>query len=580
MKRAQAPQPVTLASSNDAPRRGAAGTSPPTIMLALWPSPHGDLLIRLVVVAAVALFAFVQATQRGLGLYGDSSDYVECARSVLRGEGMLLVAPDGTPRPMVQFPPLYPLLIAAAARLTGDELTGARALHGTCLVVSVILVGWITCRAGRSAHWGSAAALLVALAGAFQGVHVRMFSEPCFVALLLAGVALVFEALARRAVGAAHVWWLIGAGVAIGGAALARYAGIYFVAAVAVAVALVGGGAGVGWRRRVRDAAIFGAVASCGLGMWFVRNRLTGAQPARHLAVHPPGLAHFRQLWATVSAWSFAIDVPAVGTTLGVGFTAALLALAVYGLRRRGGGFRDAFTGWVAAAAMGYVLFLIASFTFADAAMPFDYRILIPILPLSVIALCAGAAAWMRRTARHHPVRTRRAAAVLALMVVTTAVLSAFTLGQFAHDTATRGLGYAARFWRVSPTLKAVRRLPPDCIVWSNAPDVIRLLLGRDARPLPMHRLRTVARPNRRRFEELHAIAQAMRDRRGGAVVWFDRVDRSDMIVPETVAVNRLPLRRARELPDGRLYLFDPTLQANAPPATSTAAPSTTPARE
>src|SRR5687767_9305986 len=182
------PGEPTLASLKDAPRRGATATSPPPATLALWPSPRGDLLIRLAVVAAVALFAFVQATQRGLGLYGDSCDYVECARSVLRGEGMLLVAPDGTPRPMVQFPPLYPLLIAAAAALVpGDELMGARALHGICLVVSVILVGWITYRVGRSTHWGSAAALLLALSGAFQGLHVRMYSEPCFVALLLAG---------------------------------------------------------------------------------------------------------------------------------------------------------------------------------------------------------------------------------------------------------------------------------------------------------------------------------------------------------------------------------------------------------
>ena len=295
---------ATLASTNQCSRQGAAHAPASPSVLALCGSPRGDLLIRLAVVAAVALFAFVQATQRGLGLYGDSSDYVECARSVLRGEGMLLVAPDGTPRPMVQFPPLYPLLIAGATLVTGDELLGARALHGICLVISVILVGWITYRVGRSSHWGFAAALLVALSGAFQGIHVRMYSEPCFVALLLAGLALLFEALARRAVGAAYVRWLVAAGLAIAAAALARYAGIYFIAAVAVAVALIGG-TGLGWRRRLFDSLIVGAVVSCGLGIWFVRNYLAAAQPARRFAFHPPGQAQFKQLWATVSAWSF-----------------------------------------------------------------------------------------------------------------------------------------------------------------------------------------------------------------------------------------------------------------------------------
>ena len=99
-----------------------------------------------------------------------------------------------------------------------------------------------------------------------------------------------------------------------------------------------------------------------------------------------------------------------------------------------------------------------------------------------------------------------------------------------------------------------------------------------------MNRLRTVARPNTRRFEELRAIAQTMRDRRGGAVVWFDLVDRSDMIVTETMAVNRLPVRLTRELSDGRVYLFDAARPATGPattaPAPSAPAPPTAPARE
>ncbi|MDQ3439643.1 MAG: phospholipid carrier-dependent glycosyltransferase [Planctomycetota bacterium] len=551
----------------------------PTPLLLLCRSRRWDLLIRLAVVASIALFVFMQATKRGLGLFGDSGDYVECARSVLRGEGMLIVAPDGTRRPMAQFPPLYPLLIAAAATLvTGDDLVAARALHGFCLVVSVILVGWITYRLGRSAHFAAGAALLVALSGGFQGVHVRMYSEACFVALVLAGVALVYEALARREVGVTHRPWLVAAALALGAAALARYAGMYFIATGAIAIAFLGRWR-VGRRVRLADAVIFAAIAALGLGLWFVRNRFVAGQPARHLAVHPPGAAQFQQLWAALSAWSFPIGAPAVTGTLAAAFAVLLVTVTVYGLRRRAP-IREQFTSGVAGAAMGYVLFLLVSFTFADAAMPFDYRILIPMLPLIVIALASGASALLRRLARSRPAAARRAGAAATLLIATMALLSAFTVGQFANNAGTKGLGYAASTWRTSPTLKAVRRLPRECVVWSNAPDAIRLLLGREARPVPMQRFRTLGRPNMRRFNEIRAIGETMHGRGAGAVVWFDLVDRSDLLVGETIVVNRLPVGSPMKLPDGRVYLFDPTPPATAPTTDATTAPVTTRAQE
>jgi hypothetical protein len=56
------------------------------------------------------------------------------------------------------------------------------------------------------------------------------------------------------------------------------------------------------------------------------------------------------------------------------------------------------------------------------------------------------------------------------------------------------------------------------------------------------------------------------------------------MLVPEMMAVNRLPVRLTLKLADGRVYLLDPALLATPPTTTpttgATTAQTTTPARE
>ena len=84
-------------------------------------------------------------------------------------------------------------------------------------------------------------------------------------------------------------------------------------------------------------------------------------------------------------------------------------------------------------------------------------------------------------------------------VVVILAVVAGYNLeraAEWSMSTRKRGLGYASRTWRRSPTIAALRTFPRETMIYSNAPDVIYVLAKRDAQPVP--RTRRVPKPKSR----------------------------------------------------------------------------------
>ncbi|HXF77113.1 MAG TPA: hypothetical protein VNN13_13520 [Methylomirabilota bacterium] len=89
--------------------------------------------------------AVIAATPWGIGLSPDSAAYIGGARSLIEGMGFSLPTDSGTFAPIIHFPPLYSLLLGAAAIAGADPLSAARwfaALlsQGT----SCSLVSWVS----------------------------------------------------------------------------------------------------------------------------------------------------------------------------------------------------------------------------------------------------------------------------------------------------------------------------------------------------------------------------------------------------------------------------------------------------
>jgi hypothetical protein len=210
---------------------------------------------------------------------------------------------------------------------------------------------------------------------------------------------------------------------------------------------------------------------------------------------------------------------------------------------------------------LAYLIFLVVSISFLDAATPLNGRILAPVFVATlVLALCgvrAGLLAWR--------------GSLPAILAVLLALIFAFV---YARDTsqwvreraAVGGAGFGSLAWRQSETMRHVRELPADARIYSNGRDAIYLLTGRATRwiPAPVDAETRARRPDYApEIEEIRAALRA----EDAALVWFDLISWRWYLPPASDLSRRLPIRRESRLRDGEIWRYDPSRDVPSAPS-------------
>lgn len=194
----------------------------------------------------------------------DALDYDRHARSIAAGDGYPVSTIAVGSRETAFRPPLFPYLLAAVYRISGDSVTAGRVL-GALIGVAVVLLVYLL----ADVLWGRRVALVGAgLAAIFPPLvllALPLLSESAFLALELA-VVLAGVLSARRG---GSLGWAAAAGAASGLAVLTRSNGVLLALGAAVAVWLAARGGGV---RSLAPAAVVLATAALVVAPWTVRN--------------------------------------------------------------------------------------------------------------------------------------------------------------------------------------------------------------------------------------------------------------------------------------------------------------------
>jgi hypothetical protein len=498
-------------------------------------------LLTAVIALAAAVILWI-ATPWGIGLTPDSIDYINAARALLAGSGL---------GAMSHFPPLYPVTIASVARLGLEPAEAARWLQVLLFAVNILLVGVLAHRvSGGAGWWACLAALLMAASPTIAGVHASALSEPLFLALVLTALIALGAYACEPRPGS-----LLIASAATAAAMLTRYAGIALVPVTVTAVLCLGRAE---WRRRLLDAAALAVIAITPIGMWLLRNSLSGgAVGSRTLAFHPIGAQHVEESLSVMSLWLFPRDVPPVLRCMLLGL---LLGVALATARHRAPfAFKGSIDRLRAAPsiailllfALAYATLLVVSISLVDFYTPLDSRILSPLYP---VALVLGLEVIRRLlpTARQS-LPWRRAMVTVLLLLAALQVVRGAELFVLSYRD---GLGFARRTWKESPLLARIRALPPQTIIFSNAPDVITLLTGRGASSLPSTFDPTTGKPNPRFVAQRQRLRADLKATRG-VLVYFRRIHRP-YVPSETHLRQKLHLRLVRENPQGAIYKAGP----------------------
>jgi hypothetical protein len=173
--------------------------------------------------------------------------------------------------------------------------------------------------------------------------------------------------------------------------------------------------------------------------------------------------------------------------------------------------------------------------TFFDAGVDLDSRELIPVFLAVVVALACGISRtkWMK--------------------VVTVVLVVACGL-RFGIDNATEPPGaYTTPKWEHSPILADVRALPPDAIIYTDAPDLIYLLAGRATSSIPETQDFSTLKKNPRFNAQIEEIRHTL-SARGGFVVYIRGLGRNAFLPTEATLRHLLPLHLVRNESDGAIY--------------------------
>ena len=367
--------------------------------------PGRAALLPLATAALAAGLVLAREATWGAGLSWDSINFIVVARNLLAGEGLRQVSGGY----FVGWPPLYPLLLAAASLNPLDPYDAAGPLNAAIFgLTAFVAARWLRRRLESRflALWGC---LAVALALPLVGVASEVRTEPAFILFAVAALDRTDAWLedGRRPL-------LLWAAAFASLACMTRYPGLSLVAAVLLLMLLRRGPAP---RERLRDGAAFALVSLLPIGLWMLRNlvlvgRPAGVSSARRAASAPGEIAD--GIAAVLGEWLY-FDLP-LGD-LRVLALLPLAALAAFAARacvrwRREGGARDGAVCVFGGFALVYLAALCAAMAAGSTGSGIEARYLAPAyLP----ALFAGLLAADRVLARAREDGARPGASAAAL---------------------------------------------------------------------------------------------------------------------------------------------------------------------
>ena len=493
---------------------------------------------RWFVPALLGIVAFALALEitdpPGPGLSPDGLSYLGSAESLVRrGELRVPSAPwrdtDSTVA-LTRFPPGYSMAIAVATGAGLEPVQSARLVDALAAFVTVFVLVLLVSDATTTLVGLLFGAAMLATP-ALNLVHVFVLSEPLFLAL----TALTLSAMVRRP----ERGLLAGLTAAL--AVLVRYAGVSLVVAAAL------------WRLRhpgpIRDR-VRGALAALAPGLavqtlWVLRTRrVAPTESIRDFAVYGDFRPTLSQGIGTVASWlvpgpdQFVPSGPH-RTLVAALVCVGVLVVALGGARTIARGLGTArsddasfesstrLAGRLLAAGslvvLCYAAVVVASRLLADPEIPFDQRILSPVLLIGTVLVFVVAYHWWRDT--------RAVLGKIALLVAALAWWSgsALTAYQQARRVRSEGAGYGRDIWRRSDLVEWARTEGRRYPLYSNRSPALYYLVHRTVRNVPL--LKEGAR-----MEEFADSVRA----RGGRVVMFNEPSRWHVTVDS--------LRRVRGL--------------------------------
>ena len=439
----------------------------------------------LAICAFLAVLQIWYTTSRGLGVEVDSVAYVTSARTLLAGRG--LQTWNG---PLRLFPPGYPGMLALGGLTGVDPLVSGRWLHIAlhallgCLLVSIAY--WVT------RHSALGAALMMGLfltAEELLRESSAALSEAPFLVLVLLTLLCMARGLAAGSSTLILIAFIMGAT-----SIMVRPLGLALWPVLALLLLLFGPGS---TPRRWGMLIVGSVMMLTPFVLWLMWNGLTTGtltgRPSAFNWLTPDDLTMcFTTLARFILPVPRSVQARASKPVIGVVLVIGMLAIAHAGSlflhqvraeyrERRTLSFEPLLLAMCPLFAGSYLVTMLTSKLFHDAATPLDSRHLFPLVPICQLFVLGV----LFRTGDGRKLGKNDAQLLPTLYVILYVILISKSWFRTANELHYQGIGYTHVEWASSEGMHYVESLPDSIRVVSNAPDAVFFLSGRVAERLP-----------------------------------------------------------------------------------------------
>jgi hypothetical protein len=509
-----------------------------------------------IIPAAAGIFIVLFATSEyGPNITHDSVAYLYAANSLLAGKGLVYF---GYGTPIIQWPPLYPVLLSAGGALGVNILDFARYLNAIIFGLIVFFLGLMLLRHVKRPVFAVLGSIAVLLSAPLLNVSTSVWSEPLFILFVI-----LFLMQLESCVQDDSLKKLAAAAVFAAAACMTRYIGITAIAAGVLVLLFKRGSL---WRR-LGHICFFGFIAAFPTVLWLIRNyalshTFTGGRTPSSLTL----AQNLGYTLNTVASWFIPSQLLKVvagssGTDSGRLFIivcgilvvfSPILAIIYDSIKRKG------VRGGVAVLPKGRMLELSPAVMFTAIYMVYlivtassvafdtiNNRLLSPVsIPLIFLVFVAiDYIAALSYNFLDKVVFTYLLAVVLTLCIVYPFTKAAASVAGMHSDGA--GL-LASQKWTDSPVIAYLRKEAGNCTVYSDHPDAIYVHTGINARYTP--------KKSGIELYGLKRMKEAVESQGSSYIAWFSPEVSGSQLYNAEELKEFFDIETAARLPDGVVY--------------------------
>lgn len=433
------------------------------------------VIILPIVICIIASIIIYYSTRNGIGISPDSIQYIASAQSYLDGNGLKVLDDNGGWKPLVHWPPLYPLALVLIGKLGIDPIMGARYLNIVLIAINLILVGHLIKIYTNSKKASFFAMFLGLSSTGMLSIHSMAWSESLFLCMILSGWLSYY-----------HFWhknnflFLLLAGILFGSSYMCRYSGIPFVLSVVISLLSDNRKNNIS---RLKNTVVFFIPFLVLASLWMIRNyAMQEIVLGRKIGLYGINAEQIRSIGSTLSSWLLPVNMPdllrlIVLCTILLVLTHKFIYLVAQKIKDK----RllpikfpriDPLKIGILFVIM-YESFLLAVAFFFDFNLDMGIRMHVP----AYICLLIFSISYLKT--KHHKIiflriNTNKIGSILVLIVFLSYSASlCFFLVTVDQDW----LWYTNKSWRESAALKVAKK-SNNAIIYSNAPEVIYYYSG------------------------------------------------------------------------------------------------------